>query len=213
MSDALRYCSCIIQSSPHVLVAGAFSLLVLAACFQTEARGQNLVRMLDAAPPVRYIPGDVRAMLAAEERDLKKRTRLALEMADARLQQAAQFTSQEYYGNAAAQLGIYQALVADIVQNLQQKSRSGKIRDLSKRVELTLRAHLPRIETIRRATPSDEAIHVKAVIEYLRLARAEALNTFYGDTVVRDSVDAQSDRPTGTTQPFKEPGQAPPNQR
>ncbi|HVF28758.1 MAG TPA: hypothetical protein VM943_10985, partial [Pyrinomonadaceae bacterium] len=70
--------------------------------------------MPEAAPPVQYIPGDVRATLTAEDRDMKKRTRISLEMADERLQQAAQFTTQEYYGNAAGQLGIYQALVADV---------------------------------------------------------------------------------------------------
>ncbi len=211
MTEASRNCSFIILPSPHVVVTCIFVLLISLVCFPVEARGQNLVRMPDAAPPVQYIPGDVRAMLAAEERDLKKRTRLSLEMADGRLQQAAQFTTQEFYGSAAGQLGIYQALVADVIKYLQQNGRSNnRTRDLSKRVELTLRAHIPRIETIRRATPSDEAIHVRAVIEYLRLARAEALNTFYGDTVVRDNVDSQSDKPTGTAQPFKEPGQAPP---
>ena len=211
MHDASRYCSFIILPSPHVVVTCTFVLLISLVCFTVGARGQNLVRMPEAAPPVQYIPGDVRAMLTAEDRDLKKRTRLSLEMADERLQQAAQLTTQEFYGNAAGQLGIYQALVADVIKYLQQNGRSNnRTRDLSKRVELTLRAHIPRIETIRRATPSDEAIHVRAVIEYLRLARAEALNTFYGDTVVRDNVDPQSDKPTGTAQPFKEPGQAPP---
>jgi hypothetical protein len=211
MGEALRYCSFILLLSLHVVITGTLVLLISLVCFPFKAHGQNLVRLPDAAPPVQYIPGDVRAMLTAEERDLKKRTRLSLEMADERLQQAAQFTALESYGSAAGQLGIYQALVADVIKYLQQNGRSNnRTRDLSKRVELTLRAHIPRIETIRRATPSDEAIYVRALIEYLRLARAEALNTFYGDTVVRDNVDSQSDKPAVTAQPFKEPGPAPP---
>lgn len=190
MGEALRYCLSIMLVSPRAVATGVFGLFILAPCFQVELRAQNLVRLTDAPPPLQYLPADLRATLAAEERDQKKRTRLTLEMADGRLLQATQSTAEERYGAASAQLGVYQALVADVIQYLQQAGKSNnKIRDLSKRVEMTLRSHIPRIEAIRRTTPSEEAQHVRAVIEYLRLARAEALNTFYGDTVVRDDAN------------------------
>jgi hypothetical protein len=35
-------------------------------------------------------------------------------------------------------------------------------------------------------TPAEHAVHVKAICEYARNARSEALNAFYGDTVIRE---------------------------
>jgi hypothetical protein len=153
----------------------------------------------EPAPAMKYVPASERARLAAEESDAKDRTKLSLELAEARLAQAEQLTAASRFLEASGALGIYQALVADAIQYLQRNGQpvKGKVpnkyRDLFKRVELALRSHGPRLETIRRQTPSEEATTARAVYEYVRQARATALESFYGETVLREG-SSQKDR-------------------
>ncbi|MGB8507844.1 MAG: hypothetical protein WCD76_05530 [Pyrinomonadaceae bacterium] len=152
-----------------------------------------------APPPMKFVPAEIRAQLDAE-RDLKGRTRLSLELADQRLARAASETTSERYVQAGSELGIYQAVVEDAIRFL---NRTGKVknksRDLFKRIELALRSHMPRLETIRRNTPSAYAVHVKEALEFVRESRTEALNSFYDDTVLREpqTPPAQTETPTG----------------
>jgi hypothetical protein len=90
--------------------------------------------------------------------------------------------------------------------------KGNKIRDAYKRIELSLRAHSPRIETIRRSTPREYAINVKTLAEYTKDAREEALNAFYGDTVLRETqpekqkgYDAEQGRKPPSTVETKQP--------
>ncbi len=136
-------------------------------------------------PPIKYVPEEVRQQLSLSK-DVKARTRLSLELAEERLQRATTHTSAEQYEAAGRELGIYQAILRDAVSYIQENvKKADKKRDLFKRMELTLRAHMPRIETLRRLTPSEDAVHVKACMDFVREARVEALNAFYDDTVIR----------------------------
>ena len=60
-----------------------------------------------------------------------------------------------------------------------------------------------RLEAIRRVTPSEYAINVKAICEYAREARDAALNSFYGDTVIKDSAQLEKN-PNGGDSPSSE---------
>lgn len=190
-----------------VVAAGILSVLMCTLCFSREASAQTVVQTAETAapPPLKYIPDDARDKLA-EARDDKARTRASLELADGRLIQAAQLAADEQHDGAAAQLGIYQALIADAIRHLRQSSKPvSRNRDLFKRIELALRAHVPRIESIRRITPSDDAVNVKAVIEYVRGARTEALNAFYGDTVMREDTGRKEAQSSGENAPNPPP--------
>ncbi len=190
-----------------VVAAGILSVLMCALCLSREASAQIVVQTAETAapPPLKYIPDEARDKLA-EARDDKARTRASLELADGRLIQAAQLAAGEQHDAAATQLGIYQALIADAIRHLQNNGKSNsRNRDLFKRIELTLRAHVPRIESIRRITPSDDAANVKAVIEYVRGARTEALNAFYGDTVMRNDTGQKEAQSSGENAPNPPP--------
>jgi len=190
-----------------VVAAGILSVLMCALCFSREASAQTVVQTAETAapPPLKYIPDEARDKLA-EARDDKSRTRASLELADGRLIQAAQLAAGEQHDAAAAQLGIYQALIADAIRHLRQSSKPvSRNRDLFKRIELALRAHVPRIESIRRITPSDDAVNVKAVIEYVRGARTEALNAFYGDTVMSEGTGQKEAQSSGENAPNPPP--------
>lgn len=193
---------------PGRLAAGALGAVALfgfngaprgAAAVGVRQQGPTVVA--ENAPPMKYVPAQDRARLA-EARDPKERVKLGLEMAEARLTRAEQLTANSDHVSSSAELGIYQAIVEDTMGHLREHGRPvdgkvpNKFRDLFKRLELALRAHGPRIETIRRATPSEEAGNVRAVYDYTREARAEALNSFYGDTVLRES-SGQKDKSAG----------------
>ena len=74
------------------------------------------------------------------------------------------------------------------------KRDSNKTRDLSKRLELALRSHGPRLTTMRRETPLEHAVWIKKTEEFARAARTEVLNTFYGHTVVREPQKTNADK-------------------
>lgn len=174
-------------------------LLVCAAglCVPARAQGPVTHSSEDASPPLmRYVPAEIRSQLDNES-DLKDRTRLSLELAEQRLARAAQETIAEHYDQAGSELGIYEAVVEEAIHFLQKASKvKNKSRDLFKRIELSLRSHIPRLETIRRSTPSVYAVHIKEAIEFVRESRTEALNSFYDDTVLPDP-SGRNEKPTG----------------
>jgi hypothetical protein len=158
---------------------------------------------------MKYLPSEERERLA-QETDLKKRARLHIELAESRLLRAEQYAASARFSQTTAELGIYQAIIEDAMRFLQSNAErkngkvSDKVRDLYKRIELTLRAHGPRLETIRRSIPSEEAISVRAVFEYTRDARSEALNSFYGESVLREEKAADTNRPKEPNRPPEE---------
>jgi hypothetical protein len=159
-----------------------------------------------APPPVRKLSEEDRLKLVPV-RDLKERTKLSVEMATARLTSAEQYTTASRFDEASAELGLYQALIEDALGFLAGiKDKNNKLRDNYKRLELALRAHVPRIETIRRSTPNEYAPNMRNVADFTRNARSEALNSFYGDTVLRGSQsEHKQGRSTNTNSPSMDP--------
>lgn len=142
---------------------------------------------LPAPPPIKVITKEERAQIDSAG-DSKARVRTTLDLAALRLTRAEQLAKQTNYDDALAEVGSYEALIQDILDFLNGMKRdSNKTRDLCKRVELALRAHGPRLTTMRRETPLEFAVWIKKSEEFARAARTEVLNTFYGHTVVRDS--------------------------
>jgi hypothetical protein len=62
----------------------------------------------------------------------------------------------------------------------------GSTRDLYRHFEIALRAHIPRLAVMRRSTPAAYAGNLKAAEEYVRDARSDALDSFYGHSVLRE---------------------------
>jgi hypothetical protein len=178
------------------IAMGCCSLVAVIVFIAPEARGQDMPVPLISAPPppMRFVSRNERTVLSTA-RDAKARTRTAIELAEARLSRAEQLTAGQQYEAASAELGAYQGLVDDVLDYL-DRGEPNKQRDVYKRLELALRTHSARLESIRRVTPSDYAVHIKAICECVRDARTEALNAFYGDTVIQDD-SAENGRPSG----------------
>lgn len=186
--------------------------LLCAVCFGVAARAQT-VEPADTAPPKKYVPAALKSQLAAT-RNVKDRVKLTLTLLEERLQTAVALTSSERYSQAGSELGIYQALVDDVIHFLRFNGRdNNRTRDLFKRVEMTLRSHVTRLETIRRVTPSEEAVHVRSCIEFVREARGRALDAFYDeDSVIITPPRRRTELNDGSAKSDAPPTQKKPDQ-
>lgn len=171
-----------------------FFLLFTAAT--ASAQGDPPDNTALVPPPLRFVPREDRAQLDAE-RDVKKRTQLSIRLAEAHLARAEQLTDEDKYEEVTTELGYYEGVVDDALKYLATlPPKKNKIRDNSKRLELALRPHVSRLETMRRKTPASYGGNFKTMIEYVRAARDRALESFYDDTVLRDfDADAGEKRP------------------
>jgi hypothetical protein len=141
---------------------------------------------LPAPPPFKMIVKEERDEIE-QTTDSQKRLRLTIEYATAHLSRAEDHTARENYEAASAEVGMYHALIENALAFLSTFKRdSNKTRDLYKRLEMALRAHGPRLTSMRRTTPLEFAVWIKQVEDFARDGRTEALNSFYGHTVVRD---------------------------
>ena len=200
---APRACAADAKPFSAARAAGALAFLLLAAggapaqASQAAPAQQKADEVTSAPPPMRYIPEEVRRRLEGEH-DLKARTRLTLELAEERLARAAERAAADRFEEATAELGVYEALVADVVGFVQSSGYSkGKQRDVLKHVEMTLRSHVPRIETIRRTLPAAYAAYFRSAIEFVTEQRDLALNSFYDDTVIRESAHGKDKAAVG----------------
>ena len=154
----------------------------------------------DGPPPMRYMPPDVRQRLEGAK-DAKARARLSMEIAEERLALAAQLAEQDKFEASTAEIGIYEAVVEDTVSVLHGSGGgakvSNKFRDIFKRVEITLRSHITRLETIRRVLPERHAVYLKDAIDFVRDRRDQALAAFYSDSVLREPRLPESTTPEG----------------
>jgi len=162
-------------------------ILLLATLFVPSVSAQD-PRSLDqtAPPPLKIITRSERSQLNLSK-DQKARVKLTLELAETHLANIENHTSLQQYDGAATEAGMYWALIEDVLGFMKTVDRdSNRRRDLYKRLELTLRAHGPRLSIIRRSTPAEYAVWIKEIEEFTRNGRTEALNCFYGTTVIRD---------------------------
>jgi hypothetical protein len=189
-------------SLPKRIIVG---LCVLTGCIISIApavQGQDKgLQFLPAPPPLKSVSRDERSQMDSA-RDTKMRLRTTMEMAEARLIRAEQLAAGQQYDAACDQLGSYQGIIENLLSYLNQREpRKNKIRDILKRFELALRAQSPRIEAIRRVTPSEHAVNVKAILDFSYRARTEALNSFFGDANVSEvtpTTDKPLDDPTAS---------------
>jgi hypothetical protein len=158
---------------------------------------------LTAPPPLKVIIKEERAQLE-QAKDQKDRLKLTIDLAVGHLAKAEQLTHPTEYEKAQDEVGMYHALIENSLEFLGALKRdSGKTRDLYKRLELALRAHGPRLTAMRRVTPIEFAVWIKKVEDFARDGRTEALNSFYGHTVLREQKppDKPEDKPKETPTP------------
>ena len=170
------------------------------ACAQAqEGAAPQQPQREDGPPPLRYVPPDVRQRLDGAK-DAKTRARLSMEIAEERLIRAAQLAGEDKFAASTAEIGIYEAVVEDTVRTLHASNpgrANNKLRDIFKRVEITLRSHVTRLESIRRVLPERHAVYLKDAIDFVRDRRDQALGAFYSDSILREPRLTEQPTPQG----------------
>lgn len=188
--------------------AKTFSVLFVALAsplLSFEVSAQPLTPQLPTPPPMRFIAREDKSQLLTT-RDAKSRVKLTIELADARLVHIESLTSQKDFEKASEALGTYLGLIEDVMRFIGGMPREKtSTRDLYRRLDIALRAQIPRLAVMRRDTPSDYAIHLKTAEEFARNTRTEALESFYGNTVLREDPEKQADAHKATPQDNKRP--------
>jgi len=198
------------NTSRAQIFAGLSALVALSLCLAAAAQGQVPAPTQQPAPPPLKLVTPAESAKLSESREAKARIHTTIELAELRLTQAESLTANQQYDNATTVLGGYQGLIENAFQYLSQlKVEPKKLRDIYKQLELALRAHGARIEAMRRLTPVEFGVNLKAIAQFTREARTDALNAFYGDTVVRESPEEKKPAPETpketTTEPPKKP--------
>ena len=188
--------------------AQTFSVLFVALAtplLSFEVFAQPLTPQLPTPPPMRFVARDDRSQLTTTK-DAKARVRLTIELAEARLAHMESLTSHKEFEKASEVLGTYLGLIEDAMRFIGEMPREkNNTRDLYRRLDIALRAQIPRLAVMRRDTPSDYAIHLKTAEEFARNTRTEALESFYGHTVLREDLEKKADANKANQEDNKRP--------
>lgn len=162
-----------------------FLLILLLACaFAVTIAGQNVVEDGIAPPPLRLITQAEKNKLDAEK-DIKRRTRLGLELMDERLKQAETSDTADDHDRMFVELGGFHGLMDNMFDFLNKSDKdSGKVLNNFKRFEIGLRNFTPRLEMIRRDLPIKYEHYVRILIRNLRATRAKAIEPLFDDSVL-----------------------------
>lgn len=145
------------------------------------AQEQDYIPPDAAPPPIKALSKDEKARLTASK-EVKERTKLTLEMMDARVKIAEQYLPQEQLEMVFRELGGFHALVIDALAYLASSdSNKKKQLDNFKRFEIGLRGFTHRLEMIRREMPPQREYYVRLLLREMRDARAKAVEPLFGD--------------------------------
>lgn len=165
----------------------SFLFLLASNCPHSSVYAQENEQRDAAPPPLKIVSKDERKQLEAET-DVKKRTKLSLQLIEARLVNAENFNSQKQFAEMFAELGSFHALVDNILDFLNRNDNGkGKVLDNFKRVEINLRLFLPRIELIRRDLPDKYEPYIRDLVKQTRKAREKAVEPLFSNTIVPDN--------------------------
>jgi len=147
-----------------------------------SAQGEN--EYTDAAPPPVLAMSKGEQGQLASKNDVKDRTKLALDLMNARLTRAEELNAKGDFAQMYTELGGFHALMDNALDFLIDinKRRGGGL-DNFKRFEMGLRAFAPRIGVIRRELPLEYDPYIKSLIRYLRDARTKAVEPLFGEAV------------------------------
>lgn len=139
-----------------------------------------------APPPAKTLSKEEKDLLNSQA-DLKKYTKIALELMEIRMKKAEEADNRDDFEGMFVELGAFHALMDHSLDFLLKKHNDGKkaFNDF-KRYELGIRGFSPRMELLRRDLPIKYEYYVRVLMKYLREARSKAIDPMFGDSVVRD---------------------------
>ena len=177
-----------------------FLLQVIGTCLLSMSGAAQQPQM-PAPPPLRLVSRSERSQLD-EARDAKARLHATITLAEDHLTQAESLTTQKKFDEASAEVGSYLGLIGDLRDYISKLNNDKtSTRDICRHFEWDVRLHIPRLAVMRRDTPAAYSLYIKDAEEFIKDTRAEALDSFYGHSVLREPAPSN-------TSPV-EPGKAP----
>ena len=177
---------------PKIAFYGSRSIcaLVFVIAMAGMARSQGVVEDNLAPPPLRVMSADEKTRLTAEG-EVKRRTKLALELMDLRLKQAEKFDAAEDYDPMYVELGAFHGIMDNMLEFLNKGDKeSGKVLNNFKRFEIGLRGFIPRLEMMRHDMPIRYEHYLRSLGKSIRAARTKAVENLFDDTVVPEKKPA-----------------------
>ena len=179
--------SCKYLSSKNLiknLLSGYLLIFLCIFCFVFDVSAQQEELTNVIPPPLKFISKDEKKLLEVET-DVKMRTKLALTLIEAKLKEAEALNTQQKYREMFERLGNFHALVDNTLDFLDRNDNGrGKVLNNFKRLEMSLRTYLTRLELIRRELPLEYEFYVRNLAKYIRSARAKAVEPFFSETIV-----------------------------
>jgi hypothetical protein len=156
-------------------------VLLIAPAF---ASGQGVIEDNLAPPPLKILSAEEKSKLGSEV-EVKRRTKLALELMDARLKKAETLHTSQSYDEMFTELGAFHGLMDNMLDFLNKSDKdSNKVLYNFKRLEIGLRGFTPRLEFIHHDIPIRYEQYVRSLIKNVRTARARAIEPLFDDTVL-----------------------------
>ena len=166
-------------AASRLVLLGVFMLILLSF---SDAYAQADI---EAFPPPVRIASKAEHEKLQTAKNVKDRTRLALEMMEVRLLSAEKSAAATDFDGLYRELGFFEGILDDQLDYMiRTDNDSGRALDNFKRLEIGLRLFTPRIESIRRELPLRYEPYVRSVGKALRDARSRALDSLFSDTVV-----------------------------
>ena len=182
--------ACVRPRLVHISIALVGAIVFASQTIYTQSDDANddriYIHQADLAPPpLSNISREERLKLG-QKKGLNERTKLSLELMNARIKAAEDHSSRQYYDGVFRELGGFQGLMENCFGFLEKNhSGRGKVLDNYKRFEIALRGYIPRLENIRRDIPIKYEDYVRKLMRYVRDTRAKSVEPMFGNTVVK----------------------------
>jgi hypothetical protein len=162
-------------------------LAVSALLFPSAAGAQEDLQYEIAPPPLKFVAKEEQARIDAEP-NLKDRIKVTVSLMDARMTEAEKLNAAEGFDAMFTELGHFAGLLDYTLGYLaKQNPDDKKTLDSYKRIEISLRGFIGRLEVVRRDLPIKYEKYVRDLEKYLRTARSRALDPQFSDTVLPES--------------------------
>lgn len=162
----------------------ALALMLIIFGFETVSNAQ-VETVQDIEPPPLVILSEGEKNQLQSETDVKDRTRLAIELMEARIAKSENFCDQKLFRECLDELGRFQAIVTDALAYLNRNNTGKrKVQYNFKRLDINLRGLLPRLEILRRKMPYRFAFHVRNLMQYVSKTREKATDAQFAETVL-----------------------------
>jgi hypothetical protein len=162
-------------------------LALSAFLFPSAVSAQEDLQYEIAPPPLKFVAKEEQSRIDAEP-NMKDRIKLAVALMDARMTEAERRNTAEAFDSMFTELGHFAGLLDYTLGYLSKQNPDDmKTLDSYKKLEISLRGFIGRLEVVRRDLPIKYEKYVRDLEKYMRTARSRALDPQFSNTVLPET--------------------------